>query len=385
MRYNFRTICIIAEGYPTENDPVYTFIDQLCVEFVDMGIKTCVIAPQSLTKSILRRKPLNPRLRTKLTINGNKILIYQPYYLTFSNLRIFKRIKQKFFEKSVLKTVKKNHILPDIFYGHFWNCGLVAAKLAEVLNKTAFVASGESNITIFNDYSSKEIFSRLRNIKGVISVSKENRLNNIKLELVKPSNIQVFINAYNANNFFNYSMENARRKLGFRMDNFIISYVGSFNHRKGIIRLNESIKKIDDGSIKSIYIGEGELKPTGNWILHMGRVPNNELVHYLNASDIFVLPTIAEGCSNAIIEALACGLPVVSSDLPFNKDILDERNAILVNPNSIDEIASAILTLKENKSLRKKMSFNSQNMVKELGIDIRAEKILNFISSKLVE
>ena len=66
------------------------------------------------------------------------------------------------------------------------------------------------------------------------------------------------------------------------------------------------------------------------------------IAEYLNCADIFVSPTLAEGCSNSIVEAMACGLPIISSDLPFNHDILDEKNSILLDPVEVNEIALAI-------------------------------------------
>ncbi len=69
--------------------------------------------------------------------------------------------------------------------------------------------------------------------------------------------------------------------------------------------------------------------------------------NYICASDVFVLPTTAEGCCNAIIEAMGCGLPIVSSDRAFNYDILNEENSILVDPESVDEIDNAIIASPE--------------------------------------
>jgi len=94
---------------------------------------------------------------------------------------------------------------------------------------------------------------------------------------------------------------------------------------------------------------------------------------------VFVLPTLAEGCSNAIVEAMACGLPIISSDLPFNKDILDNQNSILVDPMNINKIALTIKELKENPQKRKEMSDFSIIKVKELSLGNRAYKILCFI------
>ena len=94
--------------------------------------------------------------------------------------------------------------------------------------------------------------------------------------------------------------------------------------------------------MKSIFIGSGEQTPEIDGILFCGKLPHDQIVHYLNAADVFVLPTLAEGCSNAIIEAMACGLPIISSDLPFNDDILDAENSIRVNSLDVESIAEAI-------------------------------------------
>lgn len=95
------------------------------------------------------------------------------------------------------------------------------------------------------------------------------------------------------------------------------------------------------------------------------------------------MPTENEGCSNAVIEAMACGLPIVSTDAPFNYDILNDTNSILVDCHDIDEIAQAIKTLKENSELRSKLSKGASLMASGLSISERAGKILNFINSKI--
>ena len=109
---------------------------------------------------------------------------------------------------------------------------------------------------------------------------------------------------------------------------------------------------------------------------------HNEIPVLLNAVDVFVLPTLAEGSCNAIVEAMACGLPVVSSDLPFNDDVLNSKNSIRINPLSIEEIRQAINILKDEKK-RDELAINALETAKELSIDMRARKILDFISKNI--
>lgn len=104
---------------------------------------------------------------------------------------------------------------------------------------------------------------------------------------------------------------------------------------------------------------------------------------YLNAADVFVLPTLQEGCCNAVVEAMACGLPIISSNLPFNWDVLNLDNSIMVDPLNVEEIKQAIIKLRDDVQLRLAMSCAALEKAKELTIQERAAKILSFIQSRM--
>ena len=79
---------------------------------------------------------------------------------------------------------------------------------------------------------------------------------------------------------------------------------------------------------------------------------------------------------------MACGLPIISSNLPFNYDILNKKNAILVDPYDITAIANAIKFLKVNEDIRNKMSLNAIKTSLELTLDKRAQG-LEYINTRI--
>ena len=94
-----------------------------------------------------------------------------------------------------------------------------------------------------------------------------------------------------------------------------------------------------------------------------------------------MLPTLQEGSCNAIVEAMACGLPIISSDGAFNDDLLTDEMSIRVNPKSVEEIHQAIITLRDDPVRRKQMADAALERSKQFDVDDRAERILSFIEN----
>ncbi len=374
-----RKICIIVNGYPTKDDPVYAFIQPIVWEMADNGIECTVIAPQSISKAVVTNKVKRPYRWVDQTDKGNKVIIYQPEYISVSNLSIFGyRISTILRDISINRCFYKEKIAPDLIYAHFWDCAIVACKLATTSNLSVFVATGESKIRVKNYYNHKYIDKYLSRIKGVIAVSTKNLEESHSLGLLKfnPKTI-VLPNAVNPNEFYPIPKKKARKILGINADAKLVIFVGSFCNRKGVLRVVEAVEKIEN--VQLILIGSGEQIPKSNRILFSGKVPHNEIVLYLNAADIFVLPTLAEGCCNALVEALACGVPIISSDLPFNYDILNSSNSIMINPERIDLISQAISTLFANDEKLKSLSVGARNTGIKLSIQHRCDEILRMM------
>jgi len=379
---NLSHICFIVPGYPTDSEPIYTFVKQLVCSIADLGIKCSVIAPQSITKICVKQRIRRPTFWQDTSERKNKIDVYQPTFVSFSNIKFLgTSISRMLSEYSIMKTFKRIRNKPDVIYAHFWHSGVIAGIIGQKYNLPVFVATGESKIWVKNLYRDKKLYKSLKDIKGVICVSTKNMEESINLKLATQDKMTVIPNAINNKLFYPMDKTEVRKKLGYKQEDFIVAYTGAFSHRKGVLRLSEAVKTIS--GVKSIYIGSGDLKPTEEGILFMGRLPHDQVAYYLNAADVFVLPTLAEGCCNAIIEAMACGLPIVSSNQRFNDDILDDSNSIRIDVNDVEAIRQAIILLRDNSELRKKMSEASLAKALSFTIDNRAKNIIKFMESKI--
>lgn len=370
-------ILVITPDYPFECETNYPFVKNLCEEFVRKGCEVTVLCPQSKTSAMLHGKLKRPTERYD-TVDDKIINVYQPYYITVPTQ--YHNINNQLLRIGLKLFFMRHKLNPDICYCHFWSSGYAALPFARKHHIPLFVATGESDIHAL--FSSWFGIRKLREyIKGVICVSSKNRDESVRLRLAATEKCEVFPNAVNVELFHKRDPKECRDRLGLPQDEFIAIFVGWFVERKGPKRVADAIQKI--GGVKSIFIGKGDQEPECEGILFKGAVPHEVVPLYLGAADVFVLPTQHEGCCNALVEAMSCGLPVVSSNLPFNWDVLNENNSIMIDPNDVDEIADAIRTLKENPAKRAELAEGALRKAESLTIDQRAEGILNFMESRI--
>jgi len=371
--------CVISPGYPTTKTIDFVFVDQLCRVLAEKGIKVTIIAPQSITKSIMRHIPIVRRCSIIPISNGNNITLYRPFFISLGNHKKLERVTERFFNKSVLRAFTKIEKSINICYGHHWRAVYSIYPLAKRYNIPLIASSGEESITLHMTYSLNELKDFINYVNGVICVSTKNKSEIIEAGLSSEGKCTVIPNAIDPTLFYKKDRAELCSRLGFNKNDFIVAFIGQFTERKGATRLANALTSLNDHSIKALFMGTGNETPQYNGIIFMGTVPHDLLPDYLNCADVFVLPTSNEGCSNAIIEAMACGLPIISSDLPFNYDILNESNSILINPYDISAIANAIKFLKKYPEIRQELSENAIKASLDLTLPKRAEKIIDYI------
>lgn len=373
-------IAIIAPGYPYKRNNAYAFVKQLVDEFARQGVSCSVIAPNSVVS--------NRRICPKVTHEGPEgaasVTVYRPNILSFSGWKLGgKPISRLIRRRAVERALRRLPQQPDLIYGHFWVSGWMGARYAKEHGIPLFVATGESNIAqMFPPSADNRSF--LDDVRGVVAVSEKNKRESVALHYTTADRCEVFPNGVDLSIFHPMEQAAARERLRIEKEAFVVIFVGSFIERKGAHRLSEAIGMITGRQVFSIFVGEeGDCKPSCENILYCGKVKHEELPLYLNAADAFVLPTLKEGCCNAIVEAMACGLPIISSDMDFNDGLLDDRNAIRVDPMDAAALAQAIVRLRDDEMLRRQMGAESLRRAQSLRIADRASAILQFITAKM--
>jgi len=187
----------------------------------------------------------------------------------------------------------------------------------------------------------------------------------------------------------NISKKEARKKLDISLDRKIVVYTGHLFKWKGADILVEAAGLLKD--VLFIFVG-GTKKDVSNFknkfrnrknILILGHRSHLEIPLYQKASDVLVLPNkkeekISEFYTSPLklFEYMVSQRPIVASDLSSTKEVLNEKNAILVNPNDPNCLAEGIEKVLQNQDLANKISQQAFLDVREYTWDKRAKKIL---------
>lgn len=219
----------------------------------------------------------------------------------------------------------------------------------------------------------------------------------IKDELVrrglKPEDILVAPDATDPELLGKIGKEEARKTLGFPGNKKIILYWGNFKPWKGVDTLAEAAQKLRDefvvivGATKELDLNRIREKTAKlSNILVKGFQPPEELPKYLAAADVLVLPNSAKDENSLfytsplkLFEYMAADRPIVASDLPSLREILNNRNAVFFKPDSPESLATTIKMLLSHDELQKQLARQAREDVEEYTWDKRAKKILDFM------
>jgi glycosyltransferase involved in cell wall biosynthesis len=176
-----------------------------------------------------------------------------------------------------------------------------------------------------------------------------------------------------------------------------VTFVGRLHPQKGVETLLSALEKVTARLPQTGWrlqlVGEGPLRPhleakaqqlgIDDRVEFLGQVP--DVFPLLRTSDMFVLPSRAEGMSNALLEAMTCGLPCIVSNIPANAEVIEDgQNGLLVHVDDDEDLAKAIIRLAQDQGLREKLGREAaQTIIKHYSINSVAERYITLYQSLL--
>ena len=244
--------------------------------------------------------------------------------------------------------------LPLVYTVHGWSFHQDQSKLIHSLRK----------------YSEKVICSRSQQ---VICVSESNRVTGVEEFGLK--NAMVIENGVNLNKFLPHpERTKIRSEFGFSDDDFVAGFIGRMTIQKDPINYLKAIGLAHqkDPRVKGLLIGDGDMKAETDAFIQSNQMASfvrtdgfrTDVPELLNAIDVFCLPSLWEGLSIALLEAMASARPVVVTPTDGAKEIIqDQHNGCIIGFNEPQALAAQLQLLLNDEKLRQKLGANARQLI----------------------
>jgi len=283
------------------------------------------------------------------------------WYLPTGNS--YKSLGNKHF-KVVENAIEKYNFQFDLVHAQFiWSAGYVGARLKEKYNIPFIITARGYDIYSlpFKDSEWQERIEYVLNTADYITTVSQSNLDCIhKLDVTTPA--EIIPNGFQTEMFSPKNMILCRKALHLPLDKKIILTVGNLEPVKGQQYLIDAMSIIagERKDVLCVIIGAGKMKNVLNKqikllglegvVILAGGKPHNTIPDWMNACDLFVLPSLNEGNPNVMFEALGCGKPFVGSRVGGIPDIINlDKYGLLVEPGDSNALSQKILIAIDKK------------------------------------
>lgn len=370
-------IAFIAGNYPSASRPgPGTFVQQFVRAMARQGHACEVVAPVSLFD--LRYGPLPPRIAAEAGAGGAEIRVHRPRYVSFSARDLgwthTGRWTNACFARTALAAMDRLSPRPDLVYGHFmYPAGQTAIQAARRFGAPSVVGVGEGEFWTIAAPGFPRATRELAAADAFLAVSTCIR-EDLEAKLAMPARkIAVFPNGVDTALFRPRDRMEMRRKLNLPADAFLVGFSGPLIAQKGYPELVAAVAGLPE--VQLVLLGRGAHPAHDPRTAFCGVVAHADMADYLGACDVFALPTRIEGSCNSVIEAMACGLPVITASGRYMDDIVDDQTAIRVDPADAGVIRAAIQALQADPDRRQRMAAACLAKAKMLDIHERARRV----------
>lgn len=181
-----------------------------------------------------------------------------------------------------------------------------------------------------------------------------------------------------------------KKELGLAEDDFIVLSIGELNKNKNQKTIIHAIRLMNDDKVHYVLCGKGD--QLENLERLTKELQLEKQVHFLgyrkdvvdicSQSNVYVMPSKREGLPVASLEAMYCGLPLVTSNIRGLVDVMEDGvTGYLCEPEDVNGFANAIAMLKSDNDLRKKIGINNKEIVEPFCIEQVKKEVLELINS----
>lgn len=167
-------------------------------------------------------------------------------------------------------------------------------------------------------------------------------------------------------------------------DRLQLLFVGQIGQRKGISYLLKAVQSIRSRGVSLTLVGKIQgsgrgLVPYRESFLHLPHVPHEDLATIYRKADVFVFPTVLEGMGIVVLEAMASGLPVITTPNGPGDIVRDGVDGFLVPPRDVSAIVDRIEFLRKNPDVRREMGFNASERAQKFTWKAYQRDVLSFL------
>jgi glycosyltransferase involved in cell wall biosynthesis len=246
---------------------------------------------------------------------------------------------------------------PDLVLAYWvYPDGYAALRAARTLGIPCVVGALGSDIHVRSGINTTFTGKTVRNVDALLTVSENMREAAIREFGALPEKVHTIVNGFNTNIFRVQDRAKARAVLGVPADVRLIIYVGRFVEAKGMRELITAFRQLSsaDDSLRLALVGDGVMRDElatlvagtefADRVLMPGGQPPEQVAQWIAAADVLTLPSWSEGYPNVVVEAIACGRPVVATDVGGTREIVQPSNGILIPARDPKALADALGT-----------------------------------------
>jgi teichuronic acid biosynthesis glycosyltransferase TuaC len=244
---------------------------------------------------------------------------------------------------------------PDLVLGYWvYPDGYAALRVARSLGVPCVIGALGSDIHVRSGFNVLMTRKTLTGADAVLTVSEAMRQATISEFGVKPANVHTVVNGFNTTVFGLSDQARARQELGVTATDQVVVYVGRFVEAKGLRELIDASRQIaaTNPRFRLVLVGDGGMKAElqtliqnaglGDKVFLPGGMPPQQVARWICAADVLTLPSWSEGYPNVVVEAVACGRPVVATDVGGTREIINASNGILIAPKNVMQLRAGL-------------------------------------------